>query len=74
MKNDVLLKRDSGSLSETFVEYKFSVHQKVKAAGILENKHTLEDLESCKHESITQFLIFFFFFLAHRILLATMSG
>jgi len=32
MKNFFSLKRDSGSLSETFVEYKYSVNQKVKTS------------------------------------------
>jgi len=71
MKNVVSLKRDLGSLSETSWVYILSASESEKKLGILGEERV------CAVELLpeaSQFLIFFFFFLAHRILLATMSG
>jgi len=75
LKYSISPKRDSVAQARVRAVYIFWRFRSADELGILEKKLTLEDLESCNHESITQFLIFFFFFfLAHRILLATMGG
>jgi len=71
MKNAVSLKRDLGSLSETSWVYILRASESDFQLGILGEEH-VRAAELLPGAS--QFLIFFFFFLAHRILLATMSG